>query len=52
MEEEAFAHLQLMHHAQTLLCRKMLFQLFDLVLVDVPDGLVVKQEGKKFLCIN
>ena len=51
MEEEAFAHL-LMQRAQTLPCGKVLFQLFDLVLVDVPDGLVVEQEGKKFLRIN
>ena len=29
-----------------------LFELFDLILVDVPDGLIVEQEGGKFLRID
>ena len=51
MEEEAFTHL-LTQQVQTLPCGMVLCQLFDLVLVDVPDGLIVEQEGGKFLRID
>ena len=51
MEEEAFTHL-LTQRVQMLPCGMVLFKLFDLILVDVPDGLIVEQEGGKFLRID